>query len=185
MQYFEQIEALLYVHGDEGLLLADLAELLNLSQAATRQQMDLFIAAYDKRQPSALQVKQYGDLYKLMTQATYQEIIEKAVYRKNINRLSPAALETLSIIAYKQPITRLEVDEIRGVASDGPINTLLTKGLIVSKKRSDKIGRPRLFTTTTEFLNCFDLTSLDDLPQLTYEDNLSQQLDLFLNDDKS
>lgn len=98
------------------------------------------------------------------------------------SRLSQASLETLAIIAYKQPITKVEMEEIRGVKCDGPVQTLMSRYLIEEAGRKDTSGRPILYQTTREFLTFFGLTSLDDLPPLTEED-LDEALlesDLFL-----
>ena len=92
-------------------------------------------------------------------------VVEKLAIHQDA-RLSPAALETLSIIAFKQPVTRQEVEYIRGVQSDGVINTLVERRMVKEVGRKDTIGRPILFGTTEEFLSCFGLNSLDELPTL-------------------
>lgn len=97
-------------------------------------------------------------------------IIENFLELETTSTLSQAALETLSIIAYQQPITRPQIDAIRGVNSDGVLRTLLSKGLIDDVGRAEGPGRPILYSTTTEFLKHFGLASFDELPPLDFED---------------
>lgn len=101
----------------------------------------------------------------LCTKPEYSAIVEKLATHQD-PRLSPAALETLSIIAFRQPVTRQDVEYIRGVQSDGVINTLIDRRLIKEVGRKETLGRPILFGTTDEFLACFGLNSLDELPAL-------------------
>ena len=97
-------------------------------------------------------------------------ILEKMLELETTSTLSQAALETLSIIAYQQPITRPQIDAIRGVNSDGVLRTLLTKGLIDDVGRADGPGRPILYSTTPDFLKYFGLSSYDELPPLDFEE---------------
>ena len=101
-------------------------------------------------------------------------VVEKLAVHQDA-KLSPAALETLSIIAFKQPVTRQDVELIRGVQSDGVINTLVERRLIKEVGRKDSIGRPILFGTTEEFLACFGLTSLAELPPLPEAEPLPEE----------
>ena len=93
------------------------------------------------------------------------EIIKKAVISKNLVKLSKASLETLAIIAYNQPITKVQIDKIRGVSSDSILHSLVSKELIVSNKTLDTIGKPKLYETTDIFLDVFGLESLEQLPK--------------------
>ena len=99
-------------------------------------------------------------------------IIEGLLELETTSKLSQAALETLSIVAYQQPITRPKIDSIRGVNSDGVLRTLLSKGLIDDVGRADGPGRPILYSTTTEFLKYFGLASYQELPPLEFEEHL-------------
>ncbi len=114
--------------------------------------------------------------YQFRTLSDYSEIIIQFKQSKPF-RLSRAALEVLAIIAYKQPITRIEVDEIRGVDSSGVIGLLLDKRLIEMKGRKEVIGRPFLYGTTEEFLQTFGLKSLKDLPTLKELEELQKSLE--------
>lgn len=112
--------------------------------------------------------------YQLCTKAELAPVVEKLAVQQD-SRLSPAALETMSIIAFKQPVTRQEVEYIRGVQSDGVINTLLERRLVREVGRRDTIGRPVLFGTTDEFLSCFGLNALDELPALPEPEALPEE----------
>ena len=101
--------------------------------------------------------------YQIRTRPEYREWINRLIQPKAL-RLSKAALETLAIIAYKQPVTRPMIEEVRGVNSDGVVRNLLSKGLIEEVGRAEGVGRPILYSTTTEFLNHFGLTSIKELP---------------------
>ena len=107
-----------------------------------------------------------GDGWQLLTRPEYAEAIERAQFALRPRRLSPAALETLAIIAYRQPVGRLEVDEIRGVDSGAVIDKLLERGLIEIVTRGEGLGRPLLYGTTPQFLETLGLKDLEELPRL-------------------
>ncbi|MBD3274509.1 MAG: SMC-Scp complex subunit ScpB [Candidatus Marinimicrobia bacterium] len=115
--------------------------------------------------------------YQLVTHKQFEPYIKKLYVSSSRMRLSQAALETLSIIAYKQPISRPDVDSIRGVNSDGVIRTLLERDLLVITGREDQPGRPLLYGTSEEFLRYFGLNSLDDLPKLREIDKMMAEGD--------
>src|SRR5690625_5415644 len=106
------------------------------------------------------------DIYHLTTKPEHSPYYKKFLATPQASRLSQAALETLAIIAYEQPITRIEIEEIRGIKSDHSVQTLLARYLIEEVGRRDTVGRPILFGTSKEFLIYFGLTSLDELPPL-------------------
>lgn len=112
------------------------------------------------------QIVEIAEGYTFMTKEVYHDTIAGLVAQRNKKRLSRSALETLSIIAYKQPITKSEVEEIRGVNSDYAVGKLLERELIESKGRADKPGKPMLYGTTDVFMDHFGLKNLSDLPQL-------------------
>lgn len=114
--------------------------------------------------------------YQFATTAEFGKIIAKVLAAKSARRLSRAALETLAIIAYKQPVTKPEIDAIRGVRSDEVLQTLLQRDLITVVGRSDSIGRPLLYGTTQTFLKAFGLNSLEDLPKLREIEELLHDL---------
>ncbi|WP_334071634.1 MULTISPECIES: SMC-Scp complex subunit ScpB [Paenibacillus] len=159
------IEGLLFLAGEEGISPKQLAEV-------TDQRQDLIIEALQdmkssfERQDRGLQIVQIAGNYQLATLPQHAPYFEKLAYSPSRSTLSQAALETLSIIAYRQPITRIEVEEIRGVKSERAIHTLVNKDLIEEVGRADAIGRPILYGTTKAFLDYFGLASLQDLPDL-------------------
>ncbi|RKY90445.1 MAG: SMC-Scp complex subunit ScpB, partial [Ignavibacteriae bacterium] len=126
--------------------------------------------------------------YLYATSEEYAKYVGYLSSEKTRRRLSPAALETLSIVAYKQPITKPELETIRGVNSDHIISSLLEKNLITIKGRSESIGRPLLYATTEEFLKYFGLNTLSDLPKpreleeiMNDEDFIEQKRKILMN----
>ena len=120
-----------------------------------------------------VELVEIADGWQFLTRPEYAESIERAQFALRPRRLSPAALETLAIIAYRQPVARLEVDEIRGVDSGAVIDKLLERGLIMIASRGEGLGRPLLYGTTPQFLEILGLKSTDELPRL---DELSVSL---------
>lgn len=114
----------------------------------------------------AIQIVKSGGGYQFLTKAAYQASIGILLKQQSKKRLSASALETLSIIAYKQPVSRTEVEQIRGVNCDYAIQKLLEKELIEIKGKSDSVGRPLLYGTSAKFMDYFGINSLDDLPTL-------------------
>ncbi|NLM05109.1 MAG: SMC-Scp complex subunit ScpB [Clostridiales bacterium] len=113
-----------------------------------------------------IQIIKMNNHYQLSTKPEYYTYIKKLLEPKENKHLSQAALETLAIIAYKQPITKVEIEEIRGVKCDKALATLQEKELIEQQGRLDKIGRPIVYGTSLKFLKVFNLESLDDLPKI-------------------
>jgi len=120
---------------------------------------------YDDR-GAALQVLEIADGYQMATRSSNARYVRTLFQEKMAMRLSTAALETLSIIAYKQPLTRAEIETVRGVEVIAALETLLEKGLIRVTGRKESVGRPLLYGTTPDFLRRFGLRSLKDLPPL-------------------
>lgn len=160
-----KIEALLFVAGDEGLCLKDLTRLLEQDEASLAVGLEALQKELDERD-SALQVIFTAGTYKLASRPEYSSLIEKYAQSSYSSRLSQAALEILAIIACKQPVTRLDIEDIRGVSSAGPIQKLLLHDLIKEDGRLDAPGRPILYSTTSAFLDVFGLHSLDDLSDI-------------------
>lgn len=160
-----KIEALLFVAGDEGLSSKELAHLLEGDEAGLAADLEALQKQLDERE-SALQVIFTAGTYKLASRKEYSPLIEKYAQSSYSSRLSQAALEILAVIAYKQPVTRLDIEDIRGVSSSGPIQKLLLHDLIKEDGRLDAPGRPILYRTTSAFLDVFGLHSLEDLSDL-------------------
>ncbi|WP_274651694.1 SMC-Scp complex subunit ScpB [Paenibacillus humicola] len=158
------IEGLLFMAGDEGLTVKQLADILQLDAAAAadiagdlQQEM--------KRQGRGIQLSLVAGAYRLTTNPEHAEYFERMAYTPTRSSLSQAALETLSIVAYRQPITRVEIEEIRGVKCDRALQSLVSKDLIEEVGRAEAIGRPILYGTTKSFLDYFGLPGLDALPE--------------------
>ena len=121
---------------------------------------------------SGLCLLRFEDRYQLSTRPKYADFVIRAMDNRRNAPLSQAALEVLSIVAYNQPVSRSFIDEIRGVDSSSSLGTLISKNLVEEAGRLDLPGRPVSFVTTDNFLRCFGLTSLDDLPPLHGEESL-------------
>ncbi|MEA4115312.1 SMC-Scp complex subunit ScpB [Mycoplasma sp. 744] len=161
------IEALLYVQGDEGLDLEQIREIFGLkNKAEAKKVINDFIKIYNSRE-TALKVVEFNEIYKLATRETYKEYIQKMVQVVKKHRLSNAAIEVAGIVAYKQPVTRSIINNIRGVASDQVLNTLLLKGVIEEVGVSPTPGHPVLYGVTNKFYDYFKIKSMNELPKLT------------------
>jgi segregation and condensation protein B len=158
------IEGLLFASGDEGLDAKQLAEVLEMDPLLAS---DLVLELKDelKRAGRGIQIVEVAGAFQLTTLAEHAPYFERLAYSPSRSSLSQAALETLSIIAYKQPITRVEIEEIRGVKSDRALHTLVSKDLIEETGRAEAVGRPILYGTTKPFLDYFGLSSLRELPE--------------------
>jgi len=156
------IESLLFV-ADEPVALSDLARTLDVSTREVRDAVARLCEAYASR---GLRIQRVNGQVQMVTAPETAPAIERFLGLELSGKLSQAAMETLAIIAYRQPITRPEVDAIRGVSSDGVLRTLLARGLIEDVGRLDTVGRPILYGTTFAFLQHFGLETLDELPPL-------------------
>lgn len=165
------IEGLLFVSGDEGITIKELVKIISKNKEEISTALDELISDYI-REERGMNIIKDGAVYSLSTRPEHSTYYKKFFRTPQATRLSQAALETLAIIAYKQPITRTEIEQIRGVKSERPLQTLVARSLIEEVGRKDTIGRPVLFGTTKDFLLFFGLSSLDELPELM-EDLLS------------
>ncbi|MDQ0350898.1 segregation and condensation protein B [Alkalibacillus filiformis] len=176
-------EGLLFASGDEGISMAQIKKVLSVNGETAEILLEELKYDYEHGQRGLSILEQKG-VYYLTTKSEHALYFEKMQETNSSSKLSQAALETLAIIAYQQPITRVEIEDIRGVKSDGPIQTLVSRFLIEECGRKETSGRPILFQTTKEFLTFFGLTSLEELPPLP-DENLQeavQDADLFFND---
>lgn len=163
-KYHSVIESLLFVSGDP-MKLKDIATIIECSLSFTKDILEYMTFSYEDSN-RGIKIININDEYQLVTKPQNSDYIQK-ILRTNIRQsLSQASLETLAIIAYKQPITRVDIDEIRGVKSESAISNLMEKGLIKENGRLDVPGRPILYVTTEEFLRQFDLGNLKELPSL-------------------
>ena len=175
------VEALLFVAGDEGLSLEEIASILSCStQHAYRLLMQLQ-KEYDSSAERGLMLLEVGEQYQLATKKEYAEVIKSYAISPLSTNLSQAALETLAIIAYKQPLTRMEIDEIRGVQTSGALQKLTLRGLIEEKGRVEGPGRAILYGTSRYFLDYFGLKKLSELPKISdlVQEPAENESDLF------
>lgn len=173
-----KIESLLFISGNEGITLTELSQITGILKPALHEQLDKLADKYKQDRSSSLQLIHAEERYKLVTKPALAELVKKYLNSNNITELTGAALETLAIIAYKQPITRIGVDEIRGVQSSSMIQRLQLLELIKENGRLDALGRPILYVTTDKFLDYFGLESLDQLPELDEEKQEDEEMDL-------
>lgn len=159
------LEGLLFVVGDEGLTLDNICEIMMIEKSEAQELLKKLREEYSKEN-RGIRISFMGDAFKLTTKGEHKEYYQKLITTKGSNTLSQAALETLAIIAYNQPITRMEVDELRGISSINMIRKLMAKDLIKVSGKSSLPGKPNLYRTTSEFLDYFGLATLGDLPEL-------------------
>lgn len=170
------LEGLLFVVGDEGATLKEICETLEIDENKAKELLTTLKKEYDKDE-RGIKISYIGEAFKLTTKKEHKEYYQKLIVEKE-NVLSQAQLEVLAIIAYNEPLTRVEIDEIRGISSAYVIKKLLSRDLIKVVGKSDLPGKPNLYRTTHEFLDCFGLASLNDLPEIDVNKERNEQ-DLF------
>ena len=175
------LEALLYAAGDNGLEEQNLIEMLEIDGETLDKVAENLQRKLTKDSDSGLQLIHIAHTYKLTTSPQTAKIIEKYFQKDLTKNLSQSALEILAIVAYRQPITRVEIDDIRGVNSSGALQTLVWRGLIKADGKKDAPGHHKLYVTTDYFLQYFNYHSLADLPLIEdFADNDSNgEIDLF------
>lgn len=172
------LEGILFVVGEEGITKEKLAKVLEIDE----KDLECLINALSKRYESSehgIMIAKFGDKYKLVTKKEHKSYYQKLVDNNYDGNLSQASLETLAIIAYNYPITRSEIEEIRGVNCDYQIRKLLAFDLIKEVGKSDLPGRPNLYGITDSFLDYFGLSKIEDLPKLEEIDETLDDVDLF------
>ncbi|WPJ89962.1 SMC-Scp complex subunit ScpB [Facklamia hominis] len=161
-----KIAGLLFVAGEEGISLEALQETLKVPQEELLELLAQLQHHLSEDSMSPIDLVNYGQRYFLMTQSDLDETIRAFAQSPLQQKLSRAAIETLAIVAYRQPVTRVTIDEIRGVSSQAMLQKLLLRDLIAEVGRLDAPGRPLLYGVTPYFYNYFGLTSIDDLPEI-------------------
>ena len=179
MSKLAEIEALLFVAGEDGLRVRQLAELLSLPPTGVTQSLEKLAEKYQKDEDSSLALLETSNTYKIVTKQEFAELLREYSKAPINQSLSRAALETLSIIAYKQPITKVEVDEIRGVNSSGAISKLQIFDLIRENGKKEVLGRPNLYVTTDYFLDYMGINSLEELPIVEETELIAEESQLF------
>ncbi|MDY5636537.1 SMC-Scp complex subunit ScpB [Streptococcus orisratti] len=179
MNYLAQVEALLFVAGEDGLSLRQLASLLNLTPTALQQQLEKLSQKYQEDDSSSLCLLETSNTYKLVTKEVFADLLRDFAKAPVNQSLSRASTEVLSIIAYKQPITRIEVDDIRGVNSTSAISKLMALGLITEAGKKEVIGRPNLYATTDYFLDFMGINDLAELVDVSDVEIGEEEMTLF------
>ena len=159
------LEGLLFVVGEDGLTVDQIEEVLDITEDEAKEVLMNLKKEYED-DSRGLRIDFLGNRIKLTTKFEHREYYQKLIENPETNFLSQAALETLAIIACNEPITRVQVDTIRGVGSTQIIRKLVAKGFIKEAGRSELPGRPILYETTSEFLDYFGLATIDDLPSM-------------------
>ncbi|WP_182199629.1 SMC-Scp complex subunit ScpB [Paraliobacillus salinarum] len=183
MNYKAVLEGLLFAAGDEGLSVRQLKSALDLDKDTIICLIDELKYDYEHTDRGIMLVEAKG-IYHLATKPEHATYFQNLMESPHASKLSQAALETLAIIAYNQPITRMEIEDIRGVKSDRPVQTLVSRALIEEVGRKEAIGRPVMFGTSVDFLTYFGLRSIEELPPLPDnidDSDVTEEADLFFS----
>lgn len=173
------IEGILFAVGDEGVTLTDLIKILEKDSEEIKNALMELKNDYEK-DDRGIRITFLGNSFKLTTKKEHKEFFEKLLVDTKTYTLSDAALEVLAIVAYNEPITRLKIDEIRGVNSSGMVRKLVAMNFIKECGKADTIGRPNLYKTTNDFLDYFGLATKEDLPKLIIKHEVeSEDKDLY------
>ena len=180
---YRTLEALLFAAG-EPVPVSNMSKVLGLSESECRRLAERLARIYEEEE-RGMQIIRLEKAYQMTTRPMYYDDIKVLYQSSQKVRLTETQLETLAIIAYKQPVTKQEIDDIRGVKSDNVVNRLMEFGLVEEAGRLKAPGRPALFKTTDEFLRSFGLTSIKEMPSLPEQEtaDFGQQLSLPEQDD--
>ncbi len=165
--------------GDEGITLKSICEILEIEMSEAKDLLMELKKTYEN-DTRGIRISFLGDAFKLTTKSEHKEYYHKIAESPDVNNLSQAALEILAIIAYNQPITRVEVDELRGVSSSQIIRKLVARGFLKEAGKANTPGRPNIYKTTSFFLDYFGLATINDLPEIKKENQTSEkEMELF------
>lgn len=176
------LESLLFAAGDEGLTIKQIVEVLDVDEFAAVNIIEQLRKEFESDKNRGITIVELAGTYQLATKKKNAPYLIKLVDAPGTSTLSQAALETLAIVAYRQPITRTEIEEIRGVKTERPLQTLMSKVLIKEAGRAEGTGRAILYGTTKAFLDYFGLRSIKELPPLpekVSEEFVQEEADLF------
>lgn len=172
------LEGILFVVGDEGVTIDEIKKILEIDENEVKVLLTELRKDYESND-RGLRISFMGNSFKLTTKEEHKSYYEKLVSDIKNNTLSNASLEVLAVIAYNEPITRIKVDEIRGVNSSQIIRRLLARGFIKVCGKEETIGKPNLYKTTNEFLDYFGLASKDDLPKIIVDEMINEEKELY------
>lgn len=179
MNLMPVIEGLLFIRGDEGITLSEIKDVMGIDNDVLQK---LILDFQDEMLLSnrGLKLEKFGDILKLTTKREHSDYYKRLVEMDELKPLSGSTLETLAIIAYNNPITRIDVDDIRGVSSAHLVRNLMNRGLVEVAGKADKPGKPNLYGITNKFFDVFGITNLNDLPELKdFEIEEINETDLF------
>lgn len=160
------LEALLFA-ADEPISSEKLSESLNVKRSDIEQGIGILEREYQGR---SISVKRVDGGFIMVTRPEYKDVLREVLSKRAPSALSRGALETLAVVAYRQPVTKQDIEAIRGVSPDASLETLLERGLVREAGRKKTLGRPKLYATTSLFLQRASLNSLDDLPLLSEDE---------------
>ncbi len=177
MKYLGVLEGLLFVVGDEGITLESICKILDISETSAKDLLTKLKTKYES-EDSGIRISYLADSFKLTTKPEHKEFYQKLIGERGTTTLSAASLEVLAIIAYNGPITRAEIDQMRGVDSTFVLRKLLAQDLVKVSGKSDLPGRANLYEVTKYFLDYFGLASIHDLPKVDSSAN-TEENDLY------
>lgn len=160
------IEGVLFLSGDKGVSIAELILITNLDQMTLEEEIQNLNIKYQNDKTSIFTIISTSNTYKLVTKKEYFKYLEKYSLLNTSNKLSQSALETLAIIAYKQPITKFEIEKTKGLNVSHTLHTLIDKNLVYISGKSKEISNPNIYSTTDKFLDYIGINSLENLPNL-------------------
>ena len=169
------LETMMFIWG-EPLEVRDAAEILEADRSTVKELFYELMTEYEQ-EGRGIRIREADNAFGFITHIDNDIFVRKLCTPVRVRRLSQAALEVLAIIAYRQPVTRSEIDSIRGIKSERVIDGLIDKGLVSIKGRSDGVGRPLIYVTTREFLKKFGFASLKDLPEVPEYEELRRSPD--------
>lgn len=172
-RYVGILEGLLFVVGDEGLTLEQIQDILELKEEEAKEVLNNLRNRYESEE-YGIQLSFLGNSFKLTTKKEHRDYYQKLIENPGSNTLSQAALETLAIIAYNEPVTVQDVDTIRGINSREMIRRLIAKGFVKEAGKSEGIGRATMYATTRDFLDYFGLSTKEELPKF---EEIKEQID--------
>ncbi|HWI47616.1 MAG TPA: SMC-Scp complex subunit ScpB [Rummeliibacillus sp.] len=178
-----RIESLLFIIGEDGLTIQQLSIITETKEEEIAEALQQMMERYEKQEERGIAIKELAGTFQLISKPEHADLIQKLVENPPTQSLSQASLEVLAIVAYKQPITRVEIDDLRGVKSERALHTLNARGLVHEVGRAEGTGRAILYGTTKEFLNYFGMKNINELPELPEEGaaDLDEQPDLFMS----
>lgn len=177
------IEGLLFVSGEDGLSLDEICDITETDKEEISSKIKELHSNYEENN-RGIRIEYLGNKFKLTTKAEHKEYYKKLIKKEENSILSQSSLETLAIIAYNGPITRIDIDEIRGVNSSYVVRKLLLKGLIEEVGRAEAAGKPRIYNITSKFLDYFGLGSINELPKIINNETSQEDNDLNLFNSK-